>query len=101
MEVKPDGYPIPSLDGYYQNNKFDYDGSPRVPGKETRVETWMNRNGDKIFLLYYSGEVYGFGYLPKNNRHDGYGIIAWKSKGVYEQKYCIDEEWDIPDRLLK
>lgn len=61
----------------------------------------MNKNGDKIFLYYYKGEIYGYGHVPKYNVNSGYGLIAWNAKGVYEQKYGYDEEWDIPDRLLK
>jgi len=101
MEVKPDGYPIPSLEGFVYVRTFSYDGDSRVPGKETRIEKWINRKGDIIYINKFRGEKYSYLYVPASNKHNSYTIVAWKEKGIYEQKYGYYEEWDIPDRLLK
>lgn len=101
METTPDGYPIPSLEGFTYVRTFSYDGDSRVPGKESKIDKWVNGKGDTIYINKFNGDKYSYLYVPAGDKYSSFAIVAWKEKGIYEQRYGYHEEWDIPDRLLK
>ncbi len=97
--TNPDGYEIPNLTGYHFVREVDLDVSDKIPGKETKAELWKNDGGDSILKLKFKGEAYGYSYV-KNNKKEGYGLIASKQKGVYDEKYGLTENIEIPERLI-
>jgi len=98
-EVKAEGWETPDFSGYHFVKEADLDMSDKIPGKETKAELWKNEYGDSIHKLKFKGEIYGYSYV-KQNKKEGYGIIASKQKGVYDEKYELTENMEVPNRLI-
>lgn len=98
-EVNPNGFPAPDLRGY---QKLDYpqsgltDTTADIPGKETLVETFQNKAGDRIMKMSLHGVTFAFGVLPGGDATKGYILYDPTCAHKLTQKYAPDAPFEAP-----
>ena len=101
MEENPNGWPVPSLEGYTKvKGKWeDGDDNPNtgVDGKETLSEIFM-KEGTGVITKYSTAKA-TFAWAKASNPFDpdAYIIIDSDCDGVFEEKYTFNETFDMPD----
>ena len=98
-EVNPSGFPAPDLKGY---TKLDYpqsgltDTTAEIPGKETMVETWQNKAGDRVMKMSLHGVTFAFGVIPGGDATKGYILYDPTCGHKLTQKYAPDAAFEAP-----
>ena len=98
-EVNPNGFSAPDLKGY---QKLDYpqsgltDTTADIPGKETLVETFQNKAGDRVMKLSLHGVTFAFGVMPGGDATKGYILYDPTCAHKLTQKYAPDAAFEAP-----
>jgi len=99
-EVNPNGWNVPSLEGYTKVREKWQDGdddpNTGVDGKETLYEIF-NKEGTGIITKYSTAKA-TFAWAKAKNPFDpdAYIIIDSDCDGVFEEKYNFNETFNMP-----
>lgn len=103
-EMNAKGFTPPDLKGY---TKLDWpqtgttDASPKMEGKDTLVETFQNKAGDKIMKLSTNDVVWAFGVLPGGDPTKGYILRDPTCSKKLTEKWAPDAPFSAPDCAVK
>ena len=93
------GFPAPDLKGYdllpYPATGLT-DASPDIPGKETLVETFQNKSGDRVMKMSLHGVTFAFGVLPGGDAAKGYILLDPKCEHKLTVKLAPDAAFVAP-----
>ena len=100
IEVSAKGFTPPDLKGY---TKLDWpqtgttDASPKMEGKDTLVESFQNKAGDKVMKLSTNDVVWAFGVLPGGDPTKGYILRDPTCSKKLTEKWAPDAPFSAPD----
>lgn len=97
--VNDAGFPAPDLRGFdllpYPSTGLT-DASPDIPGKETLVETYQNKSGDRVMKMSLHGVTFAFGVLPGGDAAKGYILLDPKCEHRLTVKLAPDAAFVAP-----
>lgn len=101
-EVNAKGFKAPSFKGFKVAGKeVMTDATTEIPGEETKVETFENKAGDRIFKLTTNGVVWAFGIVPGGDPTKGYILRDPACKKKLTEKWAPTAPFSAPDCAVK
>ena len=106
-EYKAEGWPVPDVEGLEKIRDLTFDRDKSVPGKETRVEIFLTKEGGRIARLSSFGNIFAYGYDTDMKRPvlweivDIDGRLNSAEKQTFEIKVNDGTSYDHPKWALK
>src|SRR5687767_7817105 len=100
-EVRKQGYPTPSLDGFDKIGSIKVDASLAIDGEETTVEKFQNKDGDQVVRLVLNDVVWAWGVLPKGDPMKGYILRDPACAKKLTEKWTPTAPFNAPECAVK
>ena len=96
--VNAGNFAPPGLEGFSMHAEREADGDGDGVN-ETRIQQYLNQNGDSVVSMSSKGQVWGWSLNSRNDESALRNFVIRDSDcdGVFDEVYSLDDEFHVPD----